>query len=65
MKQAYTVENCEYGKSPEQLITIINIKTKDEFTRNYFKNFTRLGIDHISSISTPYVLYVPEPYERF
>ena len=22
MKQAYTVENCEYGKKPEQLITL-------------------------------------------
>ena len=65
MKQAFTVENCQYGKRPEQLITIINIKKKDEFKSNVFKNFTKLGFDEISSTSTPYVLYVPEPYERF
>ena len=65
MKQAFTVENCEYGKRPEQLITIINIKKEDELKSNVFKNFTSLGFDKISSISTPYVLYVPEPYERF
>ena len=65
MKQAFTVENCEYGKRPEQLTTIINIKKEDEFKSNVFKNFTKLGFDEISSISTPYVLYVPQPYERF
>ena len=65
MKQAYTIDNCEYGKRPEQLITIINIKKGDEFKSNVFKNFSSLDMDHISSISTPYVLYVPEPYERF
>ena len=65
MRNAFKVENCDYGKKPEDLITIINIKREpDSQSQKVFGNFKHAHISEINDISTPYVFYMPEPYEK-
>lgn len=65
LRNAFEIENCDYGKKAEDLITIINIKKEpDSQSQKVFENFKHAHISEVNDISTPYVFYMPKPYEK-